>query len=319
VIGVLATYAGPAGASPKPTIAQVQARLDKLNAQSDKINQQYDQVAAQLAAARGQLAAVTTEDARDQKSFRAMRTQIAQTAAAAYQGTNENSIAALLTSNDPQTVLDQASILTQLAGSRSSQMNAFVAAARQAARAQQRAQAAATGITALQTRLAAAKKSSGKLIAQQQALLTNLTAQQLAAVQAGTLGAGGSTTGTYTGPTGTQAGQAIAFAYAQLGKPYVWGATGPGSYDCSGLVQAAWASAGVDIPRDTYSMWAALPHVPESTMQPGDLMFFNSEGHVSIYVGGGYMIDAPTAGQSVEKIPTSEAWYANSLDGVARP
>jgi cell wall-associated NlpC family hydrolase len=316
---VLAAYAGPAGASPQPTITQVQARLDRLNAQSDTINQQYDQAAAQLTAARRRLAVVSAEAARDQQSFTAMRTQIAQTAVAAYQTTNENSIATLLTASDPQTVLDQTSILTQLAGSRASQMAAFVTAARQAARAQQRARSAAAGITALKARLTAARTSYGKLIAQQQALLTNLTAQQLAAVQAGTLGAGGTTTGTYAGPTGTQAGRAIAFAYAQLGKPYVWGATGPGSYDCSGLVQAAWAVAGVDIPRDTYSQWAALPHVPESAMQPGDLMFFNAEGHVALYVGGGYMIDAPTAGQSVEKIPTSEAWYANSFNGVARP
>jgi len=91
---------------------------------------------------------------------------------------------------------------------------------------------------------------------------------QQQAVQTNSIGAGGTTTATYTGPTVTQAEKAVAFAYAQLGKPYQWGATGPGSYDCSGLVQAAWASAGMAVPRDTYQQWAALPHIAISTIHP---------------------------------------------------
>src|SRR5256714_15518957 len=88
----------------------------------------------------------------------------------------------------------------------------------------------------------------------------------------------GTVTATYTGPTSTQAGKAVAFAYAQLGKPYQWGATGPGSYDCSGLVQAAWAAAGVAIPRDTYQQWAALPHIAPPALPPGDLPYFDGIG-----------------------------------------
>ena len=136
---------------------------------------------------------------------------------------------------------------------------------------------------------------------------------------ANAVGAGGTTTAVYTGPTNTQAEQAVAFAYAQLGKPYVWGATGPGSYDCSGLVQAAWASAGVSIPRVTYDQWAALPHVSASSIQPGDLLFYEGEGHVTMYVGDGYMIDAPQTGLDVEKIPMNTGWYAPNFDGAVRP
>jgi cell wall-associated NlpC family hydrolase len=82
---------------------------------------------------------------------------------------------------------------------------------------------------------------------------------------------------------------------------------------------AAWASAGVSIPRDTYSQWAALPHVPMSTIQPGDLIYFNGESHVGIYVGGGYIIDAPVPGQSVEKVSLSQSWYAQTVNGAVRP
>ncbi|MBO0775151.1 MAG: C40 family peptidase, partial [Actinobacteria bacterium] len=164
--------------------------------------------------------------------------------------------------------------------------------------------------------LAAQKASLAKVIARQKTILASLTAQQQATA---TVGVGGSTSGTYTGTTSTQAGKAVAFAYAQLGKPYAYGGTGPDSYDCSGLVMAAWAAAGVSIPRDTYSQWASLPHVPMSSIQPGDLIFFDGEGHVGIYVGGNMIIDAPQPGQSVEKVSLSSSWYASTVDGAARP
>jgi cell wall-associated NlpC family hydrolase len=111
----------------------------------------------------------------------------------------------------------------------------------------------------------------------------------------------------------------VAFAFAQIGKPYVWGATGPDAYDCSGLVQAAWAAAGVAIPRDTYGQWAALPHIPLTDIQPGDLLLYNGEGHVAIYVGNGEIIDAPRTGLDVEEIPEGTSWYAEGLDGVVAP
>ena len=157
------------------------------------------------------------------------------------------------------------------------------------------------------------------MLADRQATLESLTTQQQATVAAAGVGAGGTTSAVYTGPTATQGEKAVAFAYQQLGKPYVWGATGPGSYDCSGLVQAAWASAGVSIPRVTYDQWAALPHISQAQLQPGDLLFYNGEGHVSVYVGGGYIIDAPRTGLTVQKIPMNTDWYAQTFDGAVRP
>ncbi len=322
---MLAAYGGAAGAAPQPTIAQVQARLNKLNSQADQANQQYDQVAAQLTAANQQLAALNTEVTRDTRSFRSMRRQIAQIASTSYENSDESSIAALLTANDPQTVLNQTSILSELSSQRSAQLNQYVSAARRLTNAQQRATSTQASIAALDKRKKAHKQHFATLVAQQKAELANLTAQQAAAATAQatatTIGAGGSTSGTYTGPTGTQADAAVSFAYGQLGCPYVYGATGPcpNGYDCSGLVQAAWASAGISIGRDTYDQWATLTHIPTSEIQPGDLMFYDGEGHVALYVGGGEIIDAPQPGMSVEKISMNESWYASTFDGAARP
>ena len=316
--GVLAAYTGTAGAAPQPSLSQVRAQVNSLTAKLDGIGQQYDQASVQLKAARGRLAAVQRDASRAQARFAAARTQVAQIAAAAYEGSGQNSVAGLLTSSDPAAVLKQASLLTQLASSQDAQVTALLAAARQLSGVQQELQRTEYGIGALRTQLAARKSQITKLLDSKQATLDSLTTPQQAVVTASGPGQG-TTTGTYTGPTSTQAGKAVAFAYAQLGKPYQWGATGPGSYDCSGLVETAWASAGVAIPRDTYQQWAALPHITASAIQPGDLLYYDGIGHVSMYVGNGYIIDAPQTGMDVQLIPMNTGWYAATFIGAVRP
>ena len=164
---------------------------------------------------------------------------------------------------------------------------------------QQEQQRTELGIQQLLGQRSQTKNNIQKLLKSKQDTLDSLTATQQQQVLAGGLGgSGGITSGTYTGPTGTQADTAVAFVYKQLGCPYVYGGTGPcnDGFDCSGLVQAAWAAAGISIPRDTYEQWASLPHVSASSIEPGDLLYYNGEGHVAMYVGGGYIIDAPSSG-----------------------
>ncbi|MGD3106879.1 C40 family peptidase [Streptomyces sp. YGL11-2] len=113
-----------------------------------------------------------------------------------------------------------------------------------------------------------------------------------------------------------RAARAVAFAYAALGKPYAWGATGPSAYDCSGLVQAAWKSGSVTLPRTTYTQINAGPRVDRSQLAPGDLVFFHSGiSHVGIYVGGGRMIHAPHPGAPVRIAPIDQLPFA----GATRP
>lgn len=117
----------------------------------------------------------------------------------------------------------------------------------------------------------------------------------------------------------TKAEKALAFARSQIGKPYVWGATGPDSYDCSGLTQAAWKAAGVDIPRVTYDQVNAGTTVPLSNAQPGDLIFFYDDvTHVGLYIGNGMMIHAPKPGAYVRE---ESIYYdgESSIHSVVRP
>jgi cell wall-associated NlpC family hydrolase len=118
------------------------------------------------------------------------------------------------------------------------------------------------------------------------------------------------------------ASAAITFARQQLGKPYLWGATGPDAFDCSGLTMMAYRSAGIDIPRTADQQWRWGPRVAPSQVQPGDLVFFagangtaRAPGHVGVVIGHGVMIDAPSAGQQVR----IEPYTTSGAIGFTRP
>lgn len=123
-------------------------------------------------------------------------------------------------------------------------------------------------------------------------------------------------------PGSESAEAAVAAALTQLGKPYVWGATGPDSYDCSGLTQWAYAQTGVVLPRTSRQQWNAGPHPPLNDLRRGDLIFYGDDAadpltiyHVAMYVGEGLMIEAPHAGASVRTRPVRLRY----LVGIARP
>lgn len=321
-----ALYAGTggAGAAPAPTMSQVRAEVNSLQSRVDKIGELFDSAGQQLTAAKAQLAQISKQTAAVQARYNAARAGLTAVAVAAYENSNQTSVLGLLSSGDPAAVLSQASLVTEVAGTHAAEAAQFLTAAQALETVQMRRQHTEDGVAQLKSQLTGQKFSLTRLLAKRQATLDSLTAAQQVQVTTATVGGGAtssgtSTSATYTGSTATQAEKAVAFAYAQLGKPYVWGATGPDFFDCSGLVQAAWAAAGVSIPRTTYDMWSALPHVPLADLQVGDLLMYEGEGHVAIYVGGDQIIDAPTTGRSVELLPESTPWYANGLDGVLRP
>ena len=121
-------------------------------------------------------------------------------------------------------------------------------------------------------------------------------------------------------PTRGGVGAVIAYAQAQIGEPYLWGAEGPGSWDCSGLTMKAWQQAGVYLSHYTGAQWAETRRVPISQRQPGDLIFYGSSGgnshHVGLYVGGDQMIEAPHAGASVRY---ANIWRGDIVMEVGRP
>jgi peptidoglycan DL-endopeptidase CwlO len=314
----LVVTAGAATAAPQPSVTQVQAKLNKLTAQENVLIQRYDQVSQELSSAKQRLKLVNQAVARDQVALHNMQGAIGGIASAAYMNGSLNSPLGILTatSSSAQTVLAQSAFLTKLSTSEQQQLAQGNLVANALSDAKQSAARTETAVATLQKDLKGQKADLEKLITKQKGILSTLTAQQ----QTTLIGGGPVTGGTDTVPTNTQAGKAVAFAFAQLGCPYVFGGTGPcaAGFDCSGLTSQAWAAAGIAIPR-TSEEQAGLPAVPESALQPGDILEFAGDSHVGIYVGGGMLIDAPQPGENVEEVSLSNSWYAANYDGAVRP
>jgi cell wall-associated NlpC family hydrolase len=116
-----------------------------------------------------------------------------------------------------------------------------------------------------------------------------------------------------------RAAAAVREATAQVGDPYQYGATGPRSFDCSGLVQYAWRRAGLGIPRTTHQQWARIrAKVSWRNLRPGDLVYFSGRGHVGMYVGKGRMVHAPRSGGRVRVEPIA-SWWRSAYNGAVRP
>jgi cell wall-associated NlpC family hydrolase len=119
-------------------------------------------------------------------------------------------------------------------------------------------------------------------------------------------------------PTSSVGGGAVAAAMAEIGKPYVWAAGGPSSFDCSGLTMYAYAQVGVGLPHSSYDQWNYGVPVSKDQLEPGDLVFFDGLGHVGIYVGGGAFVHAPHTGTDVQVSDLNSGYYAANYVGARR-
>lgn len=163
-------------------------------------------------------------------------------------------------------------------------------------------------------KIAAAEKLESQLEAKERERLAELERQQQYKAQTDWLSSG--ILKEINGRASEQGRKAVAFATDQIGKPYVWGAEGPKSYDCSGLTSQAWLAAGRGIPRTSQEQWAQLPHVAIKDMRPGDLIiYFSDATHVGMYVGDGAIVHAPRPGRNV----TVAGAGTMPILGVVRP
>jgi len=168
----------------------------------------------------------------------------------------------------------------------------------------------------IEQQIAAAKKLEAELAQAEKERLAELERQ--AAQQAQTKWLDDNTGVVAAGAAGAsaQGAKAVAYALAQRGKPYEWGAEGPGSYDCSGLTSQAWAGAGTPIPRTSQEQWRQLKHVDIKDMRPGDLIvYFADASHIAMYIGDGQMVHAPRPGRYV----TVAGAGSMPILGVVRP
>ncbi|WP_237327129.1 C40 family peptidase [Streptomyces sp. CBMAI 2042] len=168
----------------------------------------------------------------------------------------------------------------------------------------------------INAQIAAAEKLESRLAKEEQARLRQLEQDAANRAQSAWLATRPTPNIAVSGATTAAGKAAVAFATAQIGKPYVWGATGPGSYDCSGLTSKAWAAAGRPIPRTSQEQWRLLPRIDIQDMRPGDLIIYHADAsHVGMYVGDGAIVHSPRPGRHV----TLAGAGSMKILGVVRP
>ena len=310
--GLMLTPMGAALADPRPSIAQAKAKLEKLNDKADKVVDRYNTATERYKKAKSTYDKLDTSYKRKLATVADLRTQVVGMAVDSYKlGEDLTSWPGIFGSNDPQGRLAGLAVAGQLAQERLQKLAAFDRENRSLKIERDKAQKALKEADKERDAVRKERAEVLKLIAQQKKLLDRLGAYNP--------GNPNSTGLKYTGPASGSAATVLRFAYAQIGKPYVFGGTGPGGYDCSGLTQAAWAAAGVRLPRTTWQQWAwgANRRVSLDDLQPGDLIFSEGLGHVSIYAGNGQIVHAPQTGDVVKVVKLSA--YGRRLVGAVRP
>jgi cell wall-associated NlpC family hydrolase len=318
--GVLLT-ASPAVAAPgdtaEPTTSAEAAQLivdrgQQLEVLTEQFNDarvalDTDQAAADQAAATAQAA---------QAALEAARGSVTDVARTAYQGGSQlTSLQALLTSSSAGEFVEQTATLDLLSQHNTDVLSEAQQADEAAAAAQQQAEQTTAQAQAQLDAVTAQQADLNAQIADYQAQYDALTAAERAAVAAAgdTAPAASSSSGSSSSssaPTSSvgsvvansaAAQTAVDTALAQVGDPYVWAAAGPDSFDCSGLVQYAYAAAGIAAPHSSKAQAVMGQSVSRGELQPGDLVaFYSPVSHIGIYIGNGMMVHAPTSGDVVK-------------------
>jgi cell wall-associated NlpC family hydrolase len=301
----VADAAQAAHASGNPGLDATLAEANKLSQQIDALSQQYDSLQIQLDQAQAAVKLADQNAARDRSIFAQDQGDIEAIAVESYMTGGLNPTLQLLTTNSPQSLLNRASIMSQLQrenGARVSLVeSAEIAALRAEAAASQQQKRAASLASQMQAKVNA--------IQQRENFFNSSAFAQAAQIY--------QQTGQYPDITvnGDTVGvQALKFALTRIGDPYAWGAAGPGAFDCSGLVVWAYAQVGISLMHFTGDQWNEGEHVSRDQLEPGDLVFFFADlGHVGLYIGNGLMVDAPTFGQPVQVQPVFWGAYEGAV------
>jgi cell wall-associated NlpC family hydrolase len=292
--------------APKPNLTTLVAEAKQLEFQINALSEQYDGLHIQLGRAQANAQIAQNAASRGAAALAVSQQSVAQLAAANYMGSGLDPTFQALTTGDPQQFLSQASAVAELDQSSGMKVDTLGNEVRQALRDKQTADQQIAEVNALEAQMNTKKKVIEAKIDQ----VNSAAMKQAMAVF--------TQTGQYPNidiPTANTVGaQALQAAITREGDPYVWGASGPGEFDCSGLVVWAYAQEGIALPHYTGDLWNSGMHVARSDLEPGDLVFFFADiSHVGIYIGDGMMIDAPDFGETVHVQPVFWSDYVGAV------
>lgn len=294
-------------ALPRPTLSQLVAEANQLSNEVTSLGQQYDGLKIQLGHAQAEEQFAEAAVKRDDAAMAGDQQAVAQLAAGSYMNGGLDPTLRVLTGGSPEQFLGQASIIQELNAEAGMRLSTLQTAQAAAQRARLAAKQEIAQVTTLKAQMAAKVQGANAKMA---ILDSSAMSQALAVFQQ---------TGSYPSYTlpliSNVETRALRLALSKVGDPYVWGATGPSGFDCSGLVVWAYAQLGISLPHYTGDLWNSGIHVSRADMQPGDLVFFFADiSHVGIYIGNGLMVAAPQTGQNVQV----QSVFWNAFVGAVR-
>ncbi|WP_406145982.1 NlpC/P60 family protein [Streptomyces sp. NBC_01012] len=333
VVAASPAVAEPAGPEPAPapaagapqSVAGLLKQLQTLYRKAEESGELYKGTEEELKKRTAEARKVRAELAKARAALDTGRRDAGQLARAQYQGrTGFSAYMQLLLADDPARALEQSHVIEHAQAGRSATVDRLTGAEKRAEALEARSREAQERQRVLTERQKKQRDSVQSQLKGIEAMLASLSAEQLAALSEleeknigaaqGALTASGALSSVR--PPTEQGSEAVSYAIEQIGKPYVWGAEGPESYDCSGLTSQAWSAAGRDIPRTSQEQWRQLPKVPVASLRPGDLVvYFPKATHVALYIGNGLVVQAPRPGATVKVSPLA----SNPLLGAVRP
>ncbi|HEV7212856.1 MAG TPA: C40 family peptidase [Blastococcus sp.] len=310
---------GTAAAAPATSPQQAAKLVSDADHQLEVVTEQVNAARVVLDQQKAAVASAEKHAAAAQVQLKAMAGQIRQLARSAYTGGGNDAaqLDVLMTSKSADAFVSQLGTLDAIAGHTNDVVAQVSKASHTAAAARAKADAAATAAQATFDQVAAKQRDLQAKIADYKRQYAALTAPQRAVVNL--TAAGSSVAVPSAAPAATGAAQAaVSTALAQVGKPYVWGAAGPNSFDCSGLMQYAYSAAGISLPHSSSAQSSMGVPVSRSALQPGDLVFFYSPvSHVGMYIGNGQMVHAATSGEPVKVVSLDSMPNYNSARRIA--
>ncbi|MEO3974137.1 NlpC/P60 family protein [Streptomyces sp. CAU 1734] len=304
-------FSGTGHAEPALTPAQIRAEADRLYQEAGAATQRYNSARERTARAQVSLNRLRDEAARGMDRLNSTRNALGSIATAQYRAGGIDPGVRLALTSDPDEYLARASLAERVGDRQAAAVREVRQGLSEAGRIRAEAGHRLVELEAERRELARQRSAVRRKLARAEQLVGRLTPAQRAVYNTPPDPAAPGTPA-----PNPRAARAVAHAYGALGKPYVWGATGPGAYDCSGLTQAAWRAAGVSLPRTTYTQIDSGRRIERSALAPGDLVFFYPGiTHVGLYIGDGKMIHAPRPGVPIRIAPIDEMPFA----GATRP
>jgi cell wall-associated NlpC family hydrolase len=290
---------GVGRADPEPTVKELKAQATKLANQLEQMSEQYNGLKVRYEQAQ-RAATVASENARRQEAaLQAVRAKVGRLVADSYMQGGVDDTVAFATASDPQALLDQAATLRFFAAQDGTEVQSLAQAMQAAQRARKAAQDRANQAKALKSEIDGKRKKVQGLYDKVRGKLIDKDPGSIASLPVSGNG---------------KAAQALRLAMSKLGRPYVWGAAGPSTFDCSGLTMWAYGQVGISLPHYTGSQYNSGTHVSLSQLQPGDLVFFYADlHHTGMYIGGGKMIHAPQTGDVVKISPMAGRPFAGGV------